>query len=166
MVISTGQATAGRGCGYSYDERQRLRKLLIHVTVGRYVGAVRVVVSQEDTVVDLVVATGEAYRKEMRRPLLGEKDPRLYRLHYSPFCWEGIEPDENVMNLGSRNFFLCTSPILRSSSPSSSPSRATIRSNPPSSCSPRGLELISVLYIEDSDAVAGMRNIHATFNNQ
>ncbi|KAI4311676.1 hypothetical protein MLD38_036553 [Melastoma candidum] len=131
MVISTGHAKAGRGSGYSHGERQGPRKLLMQVTVGRCVGAVRVVVSREDTVADLVAATVEAYGKEMRRPLLGEKDPCRYRLHYSPFCLEGIEPDENVMNLGSRNFFLCASPILTSSLPNSSPQRASTRSNPP-----------------------------------
>ncbi|XP_030538179.1 uncharacterized protein LOC115746520 [Rhodamnia argentea] len=85
-----------------------LAKLLLNVTVERSLGPVQVVMAQEKSVRDLIRASVEAYGKEKRRPLLRVSDPRCFELHYSPFSLECLRPEEKLISLGSRNFFLCT----------------------------------------------------------
>ncbi|XP_057726354.1 uncharacterized protein LOC130941778 [Arachis stenosperma] len=86
---------------------RRPAKLLVNVTLENSPGAMQVVIPAEDTVGDLVKAALVFYEKEKRRPFLKDSDPNRYDLHYSSFALESLERDEKVMNLGSRNFFLC-----------------------------------------------------------
>ncbi|KAI4382276.1 hypothetical protein MLD38_008258 [Melastoma candidum] len=73
------------------DEKPRLlTKLLLNVTIQGSVGAVHVVMRPELTVGDLITAAVEQYVKEGRRPMV-----------------PGLNRGEKLMNLGSRNFFLC-----------------------------------------------------------
>ncbi|XVF10749.1 hypothetical protein REPUB_Repub07fG0209600 [Reevesia pubescens] len=89
---------------------QRLTKLLLNVNIESSLGPVHVVMSSENTVNDLIKAAIEIYVKEKRRPLLEETDPKFFQLHYSQFCLESLKPGEKLINLGSRNFFLCLNP--------------------------------------------------------
>ncbi|KAE8712858.1 hypothetical protein F3Y22_tig00110223pilonHSYRG00235 [Hibiscus syriacus] len=79
---------------------QRLTKLLVNVNIESSLGQC---MSSDNTVKDLMKAAIEIYVKEKRRPLLEETDPNFFQLHYSQFSMER----EKVINLGSRNFFLC-----------------------------------------------------------
>ncbi|XP_008791287.2 uncharacterized protein At4g22758-like [Phoenix dactylifera] len=88
----------------------RLTKLLLNVTIERSLGPMHVVMPPENTVADLVRASVEAYVKEGRRPLLSHTDPKIFDLHYSPYSLESLNPEEKLINLGSRNFFLCSKP--------------------------------------------------------
>ncbi|PON57422.1 hypothetical protein PanWU01x14_173280 [Parasponia andersonii] len=87
---------------------RRLTKLLLNVTIERSLGPVQVVMSSENSVGDLVKAAVELYVGEKRRPLLLETDPHRFELHYSQFSLESLRRDEKLINLGSRNFFLCS----------------------------------------------------------
>ncbi|KAF8380425.1 hypothetical protein HHK36_027911 [Tetracentron sinense] len=89
---------------------QRLTKLLLNVTIQRSLGPVQVVISPENTVADLIKAALLIYVKEKRRPLLTETDPLSFELHYSQFSLESLNTKEKLINLGSRNFFLCPKP--------------------------------------------------------
>ncbi|XP_010934683.1 uncharacterized protein At4g22758 [Elaeis guineensis] len=89
---------------------QRLTKLLLNVTIERSLGPVHVVMPPENTVADLVREAVEAYVKEGRRPLLPRTDPKAFDLHYSQYSLESLNPEEKLINLGSRNFFLCSKP--------------------------------------------------------
>ncbi|CAK7355756.1 unnamed protein product [Dovyalis caffra] len=73
-------------------------------------GPVHVIMSAENTVKDLVKVAMEIYVKDKRRPLLKQNDPDFFELHYSQFSLESLKPDEKLINLGSRNFFLCSKP--------------------------------------------------------
>lgn len=86
----------------------RLTKLLVNVTVERSLGPIHVVMSPENTVMDLVRTAVEVYVKEGRRPLLQFTDPKGFELHYSQYSLESLDPQEKLINLGSRNFFLCS----------------------------------------------------------
>ncbi|KAI4340439.1 hypothetical protein MLD38_025272 [Melastoma candidum] len=90
------------------DERPRLlTKLLMNVTIQGSLGAVHVVMKPESTAEDLIVTAVAQYVKEGRRPVPPAKDPAVFDLHYSQFSLESIVREEKLMNLGSRNFFLC-----------------------------------------------------------
>ncbi|KMT12242.1 hypothetical protein BVRB_5g101870 [Beta vulgaris subsp. vulgaris] len=91
--------------------RRRLTKLLLSVTVQGSAGKVQVIMSMKNTVEDLIKAVLEVYEKEKRRPLLSENHPSCFELHYSPFCLESLKVEEKLINLGSRNFFLCHKPV-------------------------------------------------------
>ncbi|EXC17849.1 hypothetical protein L484_023205 [Morus notabilis] len=91
---------------------RRLTKVLVKVTVDRSFGAAQVVVStDQETVKDLVKAVLKIYAAEKRRPLLPETNPHRFELHYSCFSFESLNEDEKVINLGSRDFFLCKKPV-------------------------------------------------------
>ncbi|WVZ24578.1 hypothetical protein V8G54_003122 [Vigna mungo] len=64
----------------------RPSKVLVNVSIETGVGAVQVVISPEDTVADLIKAALASYKKEKRRPLLKNNDPKCYDLHYSSFA--------------------------------------------------------------------------------
>ncbi|XP_043719582.1 uncharacterized protein At4g22758-like [Telopea speciosissima] len=103
----------------------RLTKLLLNVMIQRSLGAVKVVMSPESTVGDLIAAAVRLYAKEGRRPLLPMTDPADFDLHYSQFSLESLNREEKLKELGSRNFFLCRkkpneAPVDASSSSSSS----------------------------------------------
>ncbi|KAM7491277.1 hypothetical protein LguiA_034198 [Lonicera macranthoides] len=91
-------------------ESQKLTKLLLNVNIQRSFGPLQVVMSPENTVKELIKVAIETYMKEKRRPLLAETDFRCFELHYSQFSLESLKPEEKLMNLGSRNFFLCPKP--------------------------------------------------------
>ncbi|KAF5744813.1 hypothetical protein HS088_TW07G00393 [Tripterygium wilfordii] len=85
----------------------RLTKLLLNVTIQGSVGPVQVLISPESTVGDLVAAVLRQYSKEGRRPILPSTDPSAFGLHYSQFSLESLDREEKLMELGSRNFFIC-----------------------------------------------------------
>ncbi|KAH7513597.1 hypothetical protein JRO89_XSUnG0172100 [Xanthoceras sorbifolium] len=103
---------------------QKLTKLLLNVNIERSLGPVQVVTSTEKRVSDLIKAAVEIYVKEKRRPLLKESDYNSFQLHYSQYSLESafsvnsltllaktcLKADEKLINLGSRNFFLCSKP--------------------------------------------------------
>lgn len=119
------------------QQKPRLTKLLLNVTLHGSVGSLQVVMSPEATVEDLVSAAVKEYVKEGRRPFLRPVDPSCYDLHYSQFSLEskillspsqdkgisicvdrfsrvchwihepGLNREEKLMELGSRNFFIC-----------------------------------------------------------
>ncbi|KAF7805676.1 Histone deacetylase HDT1 [Senna tora] len=82
-------------------------KLLLHVTVLGSLGPVKVVITPESTVGDLVAASVQQYLKEGRRPFLPTTDPSGFDLHYSQFSLESLDREEKLIGLGSRNFLLC-----------------------------------------------------------
>ncbi|XWS38490.1 hypothetical protein CRYUN_Cryun19dG0135600 [Craigia yunnanensis] len=92
------------------DGSQRLTKMLLNVNIENSLGPVHVVMSSDNTVNDLIKAAIEIYVKEKRRPLLEESDPKFFQLHYSQFSLESLKPGEKLINLGSRNFFMCLKP--------------------------------------------------------
>jgi len=96
-----------RGGGFLAEERPKLTKLLLNVTIQRSLGTVQVVMSPESTVGDLIAAALRQYAKEGRRPILPSVDPSGFDLHYSQFSLESLDREERLMALGSRNFFLC-----------------------------------------------------------
>ncbi|ESR53665.1 hypothetical protein KPL70_006433 [Citrus sinensis] len=89
---------------------QKLTKLLLNVNIERSLGPVKVVIKPDNTVSDLIEAAVEIYVKEKRRPFLKETDPRFFALHYSQFSLKSLKADEKLINLGSRNFFMCSKP--------------------------------------------------------
>ncbi|KAK6138435.1 hypothetical protein DH2020_027810 [Rehmannia glutinosa] len=102
---------AGRSAGGSSTEElgkpPKLTKLLLHVTILRSPGAVHVLVPPEATVEELIAAALRQYAKEARRPVLPSADASDFNLHYSQFSLERLDRSEKLMELGSRNFFLC-----------------------------------------------------------
>ncbi|OMO80930.1 hypothetical protein COLO4_23855 [Corchorus olitorius] len=88
------------------QQQQRLTKLLLKVNIEKSLGPLHVVMPSDNTVNDLIKAAIQIYVKEKRRPLLQEIDPKFFQLHYSAFSLESLKPEEKLMNLGSRNFFL------------------------------------------------------------
>lgn len=89
------------------DDKPRLTKLLLNVTLQGSVGPVHVVTTPESTVGDLIAAALRQYLKEGRRPISPTADPSGFDLHYSQFSLESLDREEKLMALGSRNFFLC-----------------------------------------------------------
>ncbi|KAL6650663.1 hypothetical protein ACP70R_009588 [Stipagrostis hirtigluma subsp. patula] len=87
--------------------RRTPSKVLVSVTVQRSMWPLHVMASAEWSVADLVAAAVALYVKEGRRPALPAADPAAFSLHYSQFSLEGLDPNEKVMELGSRSFFLC-----------------------------------------------------------
>lgn len=99
-----------RGGGSSVEaaaQPPKLTKLLVNVTVQRSPGPVHVLVPPEATVKDLISAVLRQYVKEARRPVLASADGSAFDLHYSQFSLESLDKEEKLMELGSRNFFLC-----------------------------------------------------------
>ncbi|KAG8371203.1 hypothetical protein BUALT_Bualt13G0062800 [Buddleja alternifolia] len=85
----------------------KLTKLLLNVTIQRSVGPVHVLMTPEATVEDLIAAALQQYAKEARRPVLPSVDCSGFNLHYSQFSLESLDRTEKLVELGSRNFFLC-----------------------------------------------------------
>ena len=117
--------------GVGPEGRPKLTKLLVNVTVERSLGAVQVVISPESSVGDLIAAALRQYVKEGRRPILSSADPSGFDLHYSQFSLESLDRVENLMALGSRNFFLCT----RKSAPATESGDVGVATPSSSSCS-------------------------------
>lgn len=77
-----------RTVSFSLDAKPKLTKLLVNVTIQGSLGAVQVVMSAENTVNDLIIASVRQYSKEGRRPILKSTDTSLFDLHYSQFSLE------------------------------------------------------------------------------
>ncbi|KVI09291.1 uncharacterized protein LOC112526127 [Cynara cardunculus var. scolymus] len=107
LISGTGRVASSTGM-----VRPKLTKLLLNVTVQRSLGPVHVLISLESTVSDLVAAALQQYSKESRRPILPSLNPSGFELHYSQFSLESLDPDEKLIELGSRNFFLCPKPSV------------------------------------------------------
>ncbi|KAJ1401753.1 hypothetical protein SESBI_28513 [Sesbania bispinosa] len=82
-------------------------KLLLKVTVLGSLGPVQVLMRPESTAGDLVEAAVRQYLKEGRRPILPSNEASDFDLHYSQFSLESLCREEKLIELGSRNFFLC-----------------------------------------------------------
>ncbi|KAM0915070.1 hypothetical protein ACQ4PT_011096 [Festuca glaucescens] len=86
-------------------------RLLLNMTVERSLWPVHVVLAADATVADLARAAVAAYIAEGRRPPLtadaSDVDPAArFELHISKYSLDALNPDEKVLDLGSRNFFL------------------------------------------------------------
>ncbi|KAG6479920.1 uncharacterized protein At4g22758-like [Zingiber officinale] len=121
LLVLRGGATAP-----SYSPRRVPAKVLVNVTVQRSLGPVQVVASTDWTVGELAAAALGRYVREGRRaPLPAAGDPSAFELHYSQFSLECLDPEEKLIDLGSRNFFLCLKPDLVSGTMESNSSSAT-----------------------------------------
>ncbi|CAM0912639.1 unnamed protein product [Alopecurus aequalis] len=126
MRSSVARAPAGTGAGAAVasllghplavlSERPapRLTRLLVNVTVERSLWPVHLVLGVDATVADLARAAVNAYVAEGHRPPLpaDAKDvdaAARFELHLSMYSLDALDPDEKVLDLGSRNFFLCS----------------------------------------------------------
>ncbi|CAN6215236.1 unnamed protein product [Urochloa humidicola] len=93
-------------------DSRRLTRLLVNVTVDRSLWPVHLVLAADATVADLVRAAVAAYVREGHRPPLqhgggGGDAADGFELHFSKYSLESLRPEEKVVDLGSRNFFLC-----------------------------------------------------------
>lgn len=88
------------------DQVLRANKLLVNVTVAQSIGPLRLLLSIDATVEDVIQATLVLYAKEGRKPLLSNH-PTSFGLHYSQFSIDCLNPADKIRDLGSRNFFLC-----------------------------------------------------------
>ncbi|BAT92042.1 hypothetical protein LR48_Vigan05g172200 [Vigna angularis] len=82
-------------------------KMLMKVAVPRSLSPVQVLMTPESTVGDLIETALRQYVKESRRPILPANTAFDFDLHYSQFSLESLDREENLMELGSRNFFMC-----------------------------------------------------------
>lgn len=89
-------------------------KLLVNVTVAQSSGPLRLLLSTDATVEDVIKATFVLYAKEGRKPLLSN-DPTSFGLHYSQFSIECLNTADKIKDLGSRNFFLCSKATAKES---------------------------------------------------
>ncbi|XP_057457615.1 uncharacterized protein At4g22758-like [Lotus japonicus] len=92
-------------------------KLLLKVTVLGSLGPVQVLMRPESTVGELVAAVARQYVKEARRPILPTNDASDFDLHYSQFSLESLHREEKLVELGSRNFFMCPRKKLAATTP-------------------------------------------------
>ncbi|KAM3195883.1 hypothetical protein ACQJBY_071839 [Aegilops geniculata] len=89
-----------------------LSRLLVNVTVERSLWPVHVLLGADATVADLAPAAVDAYAAEGRRPPLPADDGATdaaarFELHLSKYALGALDPEAKVVDLGSRNFFLC-----------------------------------------------------------
>ncbi|KAE9587988.1 hypothetical protein Lal_00002954 [Lupinus albus] len=82
-------------------------KVLMKVTMLGSVVPVQVLMRPESIVGDLVAVVLQQYAKECRRPILGSMNASDFDLHYSQFSLESLDREEKLIEVGSRNFFLC-----------------------------------------------------------
>uniref|UniRef100_A0A0E0K0J6 DUF7054 domain-containing protein n=1 Tax=Oryza punctata TaxID=4537 RepID=A0A0E0K0J6_ORYPU len=82
-------------------------RVLLTVAVRQSMWPLHVMARTEWSVADLVAAAVELYVREGRRPLLPSGDPAAFGLHFSQFSLQSLNPEEKLMELGSRSFFLC-----------------------------------------------------------
>ncbi|KAL4334998.1 hypothetical protein GQ457_07G035400 [Hibiscus cannabinus] len=100
----------------------KLMKLLMNVTIQGSVGAVQLVMSPDNTVHDLIIASIKQYTKEGRQPFLKSTDVSLFDLHYSQFSLERLEREEKLVALDSRNFFLFAKKMTKNDCEKKTPS--------------------------------------------
>ncbi|XP_012845701.1 PREDICTED: uncharacterized protein At4g22758-like [Erythranthe guttata] len=103
----------GGGGGGGGEERRRLTKVLFNVYIQNSLGPVQVMMLPENTVAELMKAAIDVHVKEKRRPLMGSSDPVCYELHYSQFSLQSLKAEEKLIDLGSRNFFLCPKIVMK-----------------------------------------------------
>jgi len=96
------------------DQALSSNKLLAHVTVAQSSGSLRLLLSKDATVEDVIKATLLLYAKDGRRPLLLNV-PTLFGLHYSQFSFDCLNPADKIEDLGSRTFFLCSKATAKES---------------------------------------------------
>lgn len=87
------------------DQGLSVNKLLVNVTVAQSIGPLRLLLSKDATVEDVIKATFVLYAKEGRKPHLSN-DHASFGLHYSQFSIDCLNPADKIKDLGSRNFFL------------------------------------------------------------
>ncbi|XP_047977732.1 uncharacterized protein LOC125219725 isoform X2 [Salvia hispanica] len=85
----------------------KLTKLLVNVTIQRSPGPIHVLMPPEATVKDLITVALRHYVNEARRPVLPSTAASAFDLHYSQFSLERLDREAEIVELGSRNFFLC-----------------------------------------------------------
>ncbi|OWM73694.1 hypothetical protein CDL15_Pgr026797 [Punica granatum] len=107
LVLAHGGLGKMAPHGVKDEQRPRLTKLLLNATISGSVGAEQVVMRPEETVEDLISAAVRGYVKKGRRPVLVTADPTCFDLHFSQFSLESLDREEKLMELGSRNFFVC-----------------------------------------------------------
>ncbi|EES06897.1 uncharacterized protein LOC8058633 [Sorghum bicolor] len=101
-------------------------KALVTVAVQRSMWPLHVMAGAEWRVADLVAAAVGLYVREGRRPLLPSADPSAFGLHYSQFSLESLDPEEKLMELEGRSFFLCPrATAAPSTRPATEASKAT-----------------------------------------
>ncbi|XP_042500095.1 uncharacterized protein At4g22758-like [Macadamia integrifolia] len=115
----------------SGNHDRKLTKLLVNVTIEQSVGPVHLLLSPENTVEDLIKAALNVYVKEQRRPLLTHSDPQCFELHYSQFSLECLNRKEKLIDLGSRNFYLCSKRTNHVNSPCSDEAKKTAANKSP-----------------------------------
>uniref|UniRef100_A0A0D9VGJ9 DUF7054 domain-containing protein n=1 Tax=Leersia perrieri TaxID=77586 RepID=A0A0D9VGJ9_9ORYZ len=93
--------------GAETERRRAPSRVLLTVGVRQSMWPLHVMARAEWRVADLVAAAVELYVREGRRPLLPSSDPAAFGLHFSQFSLQSLGPDEKLMELGSRSFFLC-----------------------------------------------------------
>ncbi|KAH9328239.1 hypothetical protein KI387_000347, partial [Taxus chinensis] len=74
-------------------------KLLVNVTVARSIGPLRLLLSNDATVVDVIKAAVALYAKEGRKANLST-DPLSFGLHYSQFSIDCLNPNDKIKELG------------------------------------------------------------------
>lgn len=92
---------------FNRPERTPLR-MLVNVTLIGSIQSIRLLVTHDASVQDVIKASLKAYAKEGRLPRHCFKH-QAYGLHFSPFCLESIDPTEAISSLMTRNFFLSPS---------------------------------------------------------
>lgn len=94
---STGVPVQAASAGAGFEERPRLSKLLLNVTMQGSLGPVHVIMTPDSKVGDLIATAMRQYVKEGRRPMLLTADPSCYDLHYSQFSLESkiFSPSRN-----------------------------------------------------------------------
>ncbi|KAE8777630.1 hypothetical protein D1007_49604 [Hordeum vulgare] len=91
----------------------RLARLLVNVTVERSLWPVHVLLGADATVADLARVAVATYAAEGHRPPLCTDDGATdaaarFELHLSKYVLDALDPETKVLDLGSRNFFLCS----------------------------------------------------------
>uniref|UniRef100_A0A0E0CLE3 DUF7054 domain-containing protein n=1 Tax=Oryza meridionalis TaxID=40149 RepID=A0A0E0CLE3_9ORYZ len=97
----------GQSFGRGGGEGRAPSRVLLTVSVRQSMWPLHVMARAEWSVADLVAAAVELYVREGRRPLLPSADPAAFGLHFSQFSLQSLSPEEKLMELGSRSFFLC-----------------------------------------------------------
>ncbi|XP_047968790.1 uncharacterized protein LOC125212621 [Salvia hispanica] len=118
-----------RGGGSPAPTPAKLTKLLVNVTIQRSPGPVHVLMAPEATVQDLIAAALRQYVSEARRPVLSSTACSAFDLHYSQFSLESLDREVKIVDLGSRNFFLCPRQIAAEGGGASSCSKEAEESN-------------------------------------
>ncbi|KAJ8479039.1 hypothetical protein OPV22_022766 [Ensete ventricosum] len=138
-------AAAAAGTSPNEVERKVPTKVLVNVTVQRSLGPVQVMASTDWSVGDLVATALRLYVKEGRRPPLPTAEPSTFGLHYSQFSLESLDRKEKLVDLGSRNFFLCLNPQTEAAASTTSSSSSGSCSKQAEKASKIGISWLSFM---------------------